>query len=56
MITDLFGSTQRFNVPGSIAASNWSERLPGTVDDWRRDPVLSKKVRRISALARSNGR
>jgi 4-alpha-glucanotransferase len=56
MITDLFGSTQRFNVPGAVAASNWSERLPGTADDWRRDPVLSKKVERISALAQASGR
>jgi 4-alpha-glucanotransferase len=28
MITDLLGTEQRFNVPGSVADSNWSARLP----------------------------
>jgi 4-alpha-glucanotransferase len=32
MITDLLGTVQRFNVPGSVADSNWSARLD---EDWR---------------------
>ena len=38
MITDFFGTEQRFNVPGAVAESNWSERLPYTVAQWREKP------------------
>jgi 4-alpha-glucanotransferase len=40
MITDFFGTEQRFNVPGAVAESNWSERLPYTIEDWRKRPEL----------------
>ena len=43
MITDLFASEQRFNVPGAVATSNWSERLPQTVAAFRSDPAISRK-------------
>jgi len=33
MITDLFGMKIRFNVPGPVAESNWSERLPFNIDE-----------------------
>ncbi len=32
MITDLFGTHQRFNAPGSTGASNWSERLEASLE------------------------
>jgi len=56
MITDLFASTQRFNVPGAVSDANWSERLEGRPADWRKDPELMKRVRRIHALAVAAGR
>ncbi len=56
MITDLFGTAERFNVPGAVAASNWSERLPGTPAQWRRTPALAKKAKRIAKLVREAGR
>lgn len=56
MITDLFGSAQRFNVPGAIADSNWSQRLPSPPSAWKADPVLGPKLARISALLRETGR
>jgi 4-alpha-glucanotransferase len=31
MVTDALGLNLRFNVPGPVADSNWSERLPFTV-------------------------
>ena len=34
MITDLFGSTERFNVPGSAASDNWSCRIAEPVARW----------------------
>ena len=39
-ITDVFGMTARFNTPGSVAATNWSYRLPHTVKELDEDPVL----------------
>ncbi len=40
MVTDLFATEQRFNVPGAIAESNWSERLPLPIAQWKTDPQL----------------
>ncbi|MGF1679576.1 MAG: 4-alpha-glucanotransferase [Candidatus Methylacidiphilales bacterium] len=37
MITDLFGWETRFNVPGPVADSNWSQRLPQTLASLQRD-------------------
>lgn len=34
MITDLFGSGQRFNVPGAVGAANWTARIGEPVSDW----------------------
>ena len=34
MITDIFATTQRFNVPGAVSAANWSERLSGRPGEW----------------------
>ena len=34
MITDIFGTTERFNVPGSIGDTNWTQRLPQPVASW----------------------
>ena len=48
MITDFLGSNQRFNVPGAVAESNWSERLPYEIEKWPRMP----EVRKMAAMAR----
>lgn len=56
MITDLFATTQRFNIPGAVSEANWSQRLAGTPADWRRDPKLSAIADRIAALVRASGR
>ncbi|MCX7869617.1 MAG: 4-alpha-glucanotransferase, partial [Terrimicrobiaceae bacterium] len=34
MITDLFGSAERFNVPGSAAGENWTRRIAEPVGSW----------------------
>lgn len=51
MITDLLGTEQRFNVPGSVADSNWSARLPS---DWVMR--FAPQFARIAALIRETGR
>ena len=56
MITDIFGSKRRFNIPGAVADSNWSERMNRTVTQWTRDTARMAKVRRITELIRRNGR
>lgn len=56
MITDLFGSTQRFNVPGAVADSNWSERLPNGPRAWSRDARLQARLKRINAVLSRSGR
>ena len=56
MITDLFATTQRFNIPGAVSAANWSERLRGTTAQWRRDKKIVKKAARIGTLIRESNR
>ena len=56
MITDLFGGTQRFNVPGAIADTNWSERLAQTVRQWRKNKETCALMERMHALIRETGR
>jgi 4-alpha-glucanotransferase len=34
MITDLFGTTQRFNVPGAVGSANWTARIAEPVSEW----------------------
>ena len=42
MITDIFGTVERFNVPGSIGDTNWTQRLPQPVASW--DKVWEKPL------------
>ena len=34
MSTDLFGTEQRFNVPGAIGSANWTARIENPVSEW----------------------
>ena len=56
MITDLFGMTDRFNVPGVVSDANWRARLPFTVSQLSDDALLSREARRFHALAQDTGR
>jgi 4-alpha-glucanotransferase len=55
-ITDVFAMTARFNIPGSVAATNWSYRLPHTVNELDKDPVLRQQAQMFSRLAQESGR
>jgi 4-alpha-glucanotransferase len=48
MVTDLFGTCQRFNVPGAVADSNWSERVALPVREWQRAAPLKTLMRRLA--------
>ena len=55
-ITDVFGMTARFNTPGSVASTNWTYRLPQTVQELDEDPVLVGQAEMFSRLAKESGR
>ena len=44
MITDLFGTSQRFNVPGAVGSANWTARIEAPVSEWnaRHAPLLGR--------------
>ncbi len=56
LITDLFAASQRFNVPGAVSESNWSQRLNQPIAQWRDDPALTAKMARIRDILRATGR
>ena len=56
MITDVFGETTRFNVPGAVADSNWSERVTRTPAHWRKDKARAAKMRRLAGFLKTCGR
>ncbi len=56
MITDFFGSDQRFNVPGAVAESNWSERLPGEVAAWNQAPESRELADAVKMILQETGR
>ena len=33
-ITDIFGLTDRFNIPGAVGGANWTTRIAGSPSDW----------------------
>lgn len=56
MITDLFASTQRFNVPGAVSESNWSQRLGRSISEWRKDAAREEKLTRFKKMLQETGR
>jgi 4-alpha-glucanotransferase len=56
MITDLLGLTQRINVPGAAADTNWSTRFDKTICEWREDPEVRRKMENILRLVQESGR
>jgi len=56
MITDLLARKDRFNVPGTATASNWSRRLQKTVEGLGASPTIRKRMRIIRKLLQETGR
>ena len=56
MITDLLGRKDRFNVPGTAAASNWTRRLHTTVSKLGRGKSLRRQLQLIHHLIERSGR
>jgi 4-alpha-glucanotransferase len=55
MQTSAYGNS-RLNTPDSIAATNWTQRLPQTVKQFDADPGLHAKTKTFSHLAQKSGR
>jgi len=55
-IQDLFGWSARINRPGTISASNWTYRLPLTLERMRRSGAIQEDVVRLREIAVRSGR
>jgi 4-alpha-glucanotransferase len=56
MITDIFGTEGRFNVPGAVSEGNWSYRLDKTVSELDEDPHLLHKTQMFAKLVKETNR
>src|SRR6185369_16292056 len=50
MSSDLLGTTQRFNLPGSYGAGTWSERLELPLPDYDRHPIYGPRLATVRQL------
>ncbi len=55
-IQDLFGWTERINLPGSITANNWRWRLPFDPLSAVDDPALRVRIEELRLMAERTGR
>jgi len=55
-ITDVFAEETRFNVPGSVGASNWSARMERTVAELDKDPQSLTKAQMFARLMKETHR
>ena len=56
MITDLLARKDRFNVPGTAAATNWTRRLPKTISQMCESPTIRRRMKLIKELLEKSGR
>lgn len=56
MITDLLAREERFNVPGTAADSNWSQRMHLTVEELLNGPESRRLTVRVRELLEEAGR
>ena len=54
MVTDLFGTDERFNVPGAVGGHNWTQRFPVPVSEWNKR--WPEKLSRVATMLRETGR
>jgi 4-alpha-glucanotransferase len=55
-IQDLFGWSARINRPGTVSDSNWTYRLPLTLERMRRSRAIQSDVARLREIAIASGR
>ncbi len=50
-IQDLFGWSARINRPGTVNDSNWTYRLPMTLERLRRSPAIQSRIAKLREIA-----
>lgn len=55
-MADVFGWRDRINLPGTVAASNWTWRLPWPVDTLCQADEPARRARELRALSKAAGR
>jgi 4-alpha-glucanotransferase len=55
-IQDLFGWSARINRPGTISDSNWTYRIPLTLERLRRSRAIQSRVAKLREIAIGSGR
>jgi len=56
MITDLLGTTQRFNEPGAAGDVNWSQRLEASLDELEKRPEYAENISTFQNLISKTNR
>lgn len=56
MITDILGTSERYNEPGLASNSNWSQRMHGSLVECERNPEWAEKIHLLSRLVKETGR
>ncbi|HEY2106198.1 MAG TPA: 4-alpha-glucanotransferase, partial [Candidatus Binataceae bacterium] len=55
-VQDLFGWEDRINLPGSVADTNWTYRLPQTIERLAADPEIRRRTAKLREMTRRTGR
>jgi 4-alpha-glucanotransferase len=55
-IQDIFGWSDRINVPATVSASNWTFALPWPIDQMSREPEARERADRLAGWAAGAGR
>jgi 4-alpha-glucanotransferase len=56
MLTDVFGQSARYNIPGTVSDANWSLRMGRTVRELDREPALRAKTEMFARLIAETSR
>jgi 4-alpha-glucanotransferase len=49
---DLFGQRERINLPGTVAPTNWTYRMPSSVGDLEADRTSRERLAALAAWSR----
>jgi 4-alpha-glucanotransferase len=56
LVSEILGTGDRINTPGTVDLSNWSYRLPATLEDLGKDPATIARMNALRAAVAESGR
>jgi 4-alpha-glucanotransferase len=56
LVSEILGTSDRINTPGTVGPSNWSYRLPATLEELREDPSVVARMNALRAAVAESGR